>query len=114
MACIRYALLTSGSSDLRAAQAESGLVSRAGLVSATGDLVEPAELTRRFRVDGPAALEEAAGDPVLDYLGYGSLPLAEVMAYRVFEATVHLLDLEEALGTLLPVPVAALSATVLI
>lgn len=58
------------------------------------------EMIAVFETAGPAAIA-SVGDAVsrnVDYFGFAVLPLAEAVKIGVLEATVHLLDLHDALG----------------
>ena len=79
-----------------------------------GTKFTPAQMTDAFATVGPQALRSARslGDRVVvDYLGMGQLPVAEVLTIGIVEATVHLLDLERALGVEPTVPAAGLAHT---
>jgi uncharacterized protein (TIGR03083 family) len=71
------------------------------------------ELAARFRDGGPRAIAAArdAGPIVVDYFGHATLPLAEALWLALLEATVHLLDLQRAIGRAPDVPEAGLRAT---
>ncbi|HET6483951.1 MAG TPA: maleylpyruvate isomerase N-terminal domain-containing protein [Actinoplanes sp.] len=73
----------------------------------------PEEMIDAFATVGPQALAAArsSGDVVVDYLGTGVLRLDEVLTIGIVEATVHLLDLQRALGLEPSVPAAALEHT---
>jgi len=62
---------------------------------------------------GPRALDEARalGDVVVDYLGLARLRLDEVLSIGIVEATVHLLDLQRALGVRPSAPPGGLALT---
>jgi len=70
-----------------------------------------AAVIERFERDGPSAIAtiRAAGPIVIDYFGHATIPLAEALAVAVLEATVHLLDLQRALGQPPAAPPAALA-----
>lgn len=73
----------------------------------------PAELVEQFAVNGPRAIatlraaEPAQPVPWVDYV----MPLAEVVRIALLEATVHLLDLQRALGQPPTIPDVALRET---
>src|SRR5919204_611186 len=52
------------------------------------------------------------GPVVVDYFGRATLPLAEAASIGILEATVHLLDLQRALGVPPDVPTGGLEHTV--
>jgi uncharacterized protein (TIGR03083 family) len=58
-----------------------------------------AQLVEQFAVTGPQAIAGARrlGSVVVDYFG-ASMPMAEAVSVGIVEATVHLLDLLDALG----------------
>lgn len=68
----------------------------------------------QFRHTGPRAIETARrlGPVAVDYGGHAILPLAEAVSIGVMEATVHLLDLQRALGVPPDVPADGLRHTV--
>ena len=67
----------------------------------------------RFERDGPAALQvlRAAGPVTVEYFVAGTIPLAEAVRIGVMEATVHLVDVQRAVGATPAVPDAALALT---
>jgi len=67
----------------------------------------------QFRGNGPRAIETARrlGPVMVDYFGHAILPLAEAVSIGVVEATVHLLDLQRALGMPPDVPADGLRHT---
>ncbi|MBU2665359.1 maleylpyruvate isomerase family mycothiol-dependent enzyme [Actinoplanes bogorensis] len=74
----------------------------------------PEQMTEAFAVVGPPALDAARAlgdDVVIDYFGMGQIPLAEMLGIGIVEATVHLLDLERALGVEPAVPAEGLART---
>jgi uncharacterized protein (TIGR03083 family) len=74
----------------------------------------PAQLIEPFAVTGPQAITTARqlGPVVVDYFGRAMLPLTEAVSIGILEATVHLLDLQRALGVPPKVPPAGLEHTV--
>jgi hypothetical protein len=60
----------------------------------------PAQLIEPFSVTGPQAIATARqlGPVVVDYFGLAMLPMEEAVSIGILEATVHLLDLQRALG----------------
>jgi uncharacterized protein (TIGR03083 family) len=72
-----------------------------------------AAIVGQFTTHGPRAVgsARALGPVVVDYFGYATLPLAEAVGIGVMEATVHLLDLQRALGREPDVPAAGLAYT---
>lgn len=74
------------------------------------------EIVTQFAVTGPAAVEAARkrGPVVVDYFGFSVMRLEEAAGIGVLEATVHLLDLQRALGIEPSVPAAALADTLAI
>lgn len=72
-----------------------------------------AEMVGQFTTNGPRALESARalGPVVVDYFGLAKLRLDEAISIGVMEATVHLLDLQRALGQEPDVPAAGLAHT---
>jgi uncharacterized protein (TIGR03083 family) len=72
-----------------------------------------AAVVEQFTTNGPRALESARGlgPVVVDYFGYAVLRLEEAISIGVLEATVHLLDLQRALGQEPDVPPAGLAHT---
>jgi uncharacterized protein (TIGR03083 family) len=73
----------------------------------------PTVLVERFAHDGPRAVAavRAAGPIVIDYFGHATIPLTEALAVAILEATVHLLDLQRALGQEPAVPERAQAET---
>ncbi|MBM2616595.1 maleylpyruvate isomerase N-terminal domain-containing protein [Actinoplanes sp. LDG1-06] len=71
------------------------------------------QMTAAFAEVGPPALEAAGklGDTVVNYLGTGTMPMPEVLGIGIVEATVHLLDLQRALGETPAVPSEGLAHT---
>jgi hypothetical protein len=65
-------------------------------------------------VTGPQAIATARrlGPVVVDYFGRAMLPLEEAVSIGILEATVHLLDLQRALGAPPELPVAGVEHTV--
>ena len=92
--------------------------SQAGDVAArareTASTRTPAELIERFAVAGPQAIATARrlGPVVVDYFGRALLPLEEAVSIGILEATVHLLDLQRALGAPPDLPAAGVEHTV--
>jgi uncharacterized protein (TIGR03083 family) len=74
----------------------------------------PARMIEQFSVTGPRAIATARqlGPVVVDYFGRAVLPLTEAVSIGILEATVHLLDLQRALGVAPEVPPAGLEHTV--
>jgi uncharacterized protein (TIGR03083 family) len=74
----------------------------------------PAQMIEQFAVTGPQAITTARqlGPVVVDYFGRAMLPLTEAVSIGILEATVHLLDLQRALGVPPDVPPAGLQHTV--
>jgi len=74
----------------------------------------PARMVERFAVTGPRAIATARrlGPVVVDYFGRALLPLEEAASIGILEATVHLLDLQRALGVPPDVPAAGVEHTV--
>lgn len=72
-----------------------------------------AELVEQFAVAGPQAITTARelGDVAVDYYGQAVLHLDAVVSIGVMEATVHLLDLQNALGQAPDVPSSGLTQT---
>lgn len=72
-----------------------------------------AQLIEHFAGVGPRAIAAARsrGPVVVDYFGQAVLRLEEAVSIGVMEATVHLLDLQRALGRPPEVPAAALAHT---
>ncbi|WP_033337367.1 maleylpyruvate isomerase family mycothiol-dependent enzyme [Catenuloplanes japonicus] len=73
----------------------------------------PEQLTAAFATVGPDALAEARrlGPVVVEYFGIARLALAEAAGIGVVESTVHLLDLQRALGREPSVPASGLAQT---
>jgi uncharacterized protein (TIGR03083 family) len=74
----------------------------------------PAQMVSQFAETGPQAIAVARrlGPVVVDYFGRAMLPLEEAASIGILEATVHLLDLQRALGVPPEVPDAGLQHTV--
>jgi uncharacterized protein (TIGR03083 family) len=74
-----------------------GVAARAREAASAGT---PTDLIERFAVTGPRAIATARrlGPVVVDYFGHALLPLEEAVSIGILEATVHLLDLQRALG----------------
>jgi uncharacterized protein (TIGR03083 family) len=74
----------------------------------------PAQMIEQFAVTGPQAIATARqlGPVVVDYFGRAMLPLEEAVSIGILEATVHLLDLQRALGVPPDVPAAGVEHTV--
>jgi uncharacterized protein (TIGR03083 family) len=74
----------------------------------------PAQLIEQFAVTGPQAIATARrlGPVVVDYFGRAMLPLEEAVGIGILEATVHLLDLQRALGVPPDLPAAGVEHTV--
>jgi uncharacterized protein (TIGR03083 family) len=74
----------------------------------------PAQLIEQFAVTGPQAIATAwqLGPVVVDYFGLAMLLLEEAVSIGILEATVHLLDLQRALGVPPHVPQTGLEHTV--
>lgn len=72
-----------------------------------------AQLIERFTGTGTQAIEAARrlGPVVVDYFGMGLVRLDEAVSIGILEATVHLLDLRDALGQAPDVPAAGLTHT---
>jgi uncharacterized protein (TIGR03083 family) len=72
-----------------------------------------AQLVEQFSGTGPRAIATSRrlGPVVVDYFGHGLLRLDEAVSIGVLEATVHLLDLQRALGQPADVPVEGLTHT---
>lgn len=72
-----------------------------------------AQMVEQFAGTGPRAIATARqiGPVVVDYFGRGLLRLDEAVSIGVLEATVHLLDLQRALGQPPDVPVGGLTQT---
>jgi uncharacterized protein (TIGR03083 family) len=92
--------------------------SQAGDVAArareTASAKAPAELIEPFAKTGPQAIATARrlGPVVVDYFGRAMLPLEEAVSIGILEATVHLLDLQRALGAPPELPAAGVEHTV--
>ena len=73
-----------------------------------------AQLIQQFAVAGPWAIATARqlGPVVVDYFGRALLRLDEAVSIGILEATVHLLDLQRALGVPPDVPAAGVEHTV--
>jgi uncharacterized protein (TIGR03083 family) len=73
-----------------------------------------AELIEQFAITGPRAIATARrlGPVVVDYFGRALLPLEEAVSIGILEATVHLLDLQRALGEPPDLPAAGVEHTV--
>jgi mycothiol maleylpyruvate isomerase-like protein len=73
----------------------------------------PAQMTEQFAGAGAQVIASARrlGDVSVDYFGQAVLRLDEAVAIGVLEATVHLLDLQRAIGADPEVPAEALSLT---
>ena len=71
------------------------------------------QLVGQFTTTGPEAIEVARGlgDVRVDYFGRAVLPLAEAVGIGILEATIHLLDVQRALGQEPSVPPAGLAYT---
>jgi hypothetical protein len=71
------------------------------------------QMVGQFTETGPAAIKSAhaLGEVTVDYFGRAVLPLAEAVSIGIVEATVHLLDLQHALGHAPGAPPAALTHT---
>ena len=74
----------------------------------------PAQMIEQFAVTGPQAIATARqlGPVVVDYFGRAMLALEEAVSIGILEATVHLLDLQRALGLSPQVPSAGVERTV--
>ncbi|MEY9845548.1 maleylpyruvate isomerase N-terminal domain-containing protein [Streptacidiphilus sp. MAP5-3] len=109
--------VTSGAEILRIFNRPGGVAhSAADLVAAqareTADSMTPEELIRRFAELGPAAVAELAALPPDTPVAHraGTVTLGALREIAVTEATVHLLDLIDAVGGP-PPPAAAVRAT---
>lgn len=71
------------------------------------------QLIDQFATTGPRALAAARtlGPVRVDYFGLAVLPLAEAVSIGILETTVHLLDVQRALGATPDVPSSALAHT---
>ncbi|WP_433380903.1 maleylpyruvate isomerase N-terminal domain-containing protein [Actinoplanes sp. CA-142083] len=71
------------------------------------------QLVDQFATTGPHAIAEARelGDVSIDYFGRAVLPLGEAVSIGILEATVHLLDVQRALGHEPDVPAVGLAHT---
>jgi hypothetical protein len=71
------------------------------------------QMVGQFAVTGPQAIAVARelGPVVIDYFGRAVLRLEEAVSIGIVEATVHLLDLQRALGREPDVPAAGLAHT---
>jgi hypothetical protein len=81
---------------------------------ATAATYSTAQLIEPFAVTGPRAIARARqlGPVVVDYFGRAMLPLNEAVSIGILEATVHLLDLQRALGGPPDLPSAGVEHTV--
>jgi uncharacterized protein (TIGR03083 family) len=72
-----------------------------------------AQMVEQFATAGPRAIATARelGPVVVDYFGLAMLHLDEAVSIGIMEATVHLLDLQRALGQPPHVPAAGLAHT---
>jgi uncharacterized protein (TIGR03083 family) len=72
-----------------------------------------AQMIEQFAGTGPQAIAAARelGPVVVDYFGQALLPLDEALSIGILEATVHLLDLQRALGEPADVPAEGLTHT---
>ncbi|HEV8172992.1 MAG TPA: maleylpyruvate isomerase N-terminal domain-containing protein [Actinoplanes sp.] len=72
-----------------------------------------AQMVEQFAGTGPRAIARARqlGPVVVDYFGQAMLRLDEAVSIGILEATVHLLDLQRALGEPAEVPVEGLTHT---
>jgi hypothetical protein len=70
-------------------------------------------MVEQFAGTGPRAIARARqlGPVVVDYFGQAMLRLDEAVSIGILEATVHLLDLQRALGEPAEVPVEGLTHT---
>jgi hypothetical protein len=68
------------------------------------------QLVGQFATTGPEAIATARelGEVTVDYFGRAVLPLAEAVSIGILEATVHLLDVQRALGQTPDVPATGL------
>jgi hypothetical protein len=85
------------------------------VAGAQEDAVRPAQLIESFAVTGPQAITTARrlGPVVVDYFGRAMLALEEEeVSIGILDATVHLLDLQRALGLPPTVPAAGIEHTV--
>jgi len=80
----------------------------------TASVRSSAELIEQFAVTGPQAIATARrlGPVVVDYFGRAMLPLEEAVSIGILEATVHLLDLQRALGAPPDLPAAGVEHAV--
>jgi uncharacterized protein (TIGR03083 family) len=71
------------------------------------------QLVGQFATAGPEAVAAARdlGPVTVDYFGRAVLPLAEAVSIGIVEATVHLIDVQRALGRTPDVPEAGLAHT---
>lgn len=71
------------------------------------------QMIGQFTATGPQAIAVARklGPVAIDYFGRAVLPLEEVVSIGIVEATVHLLDVQRALGRAPDVPAAGLAHT---
>jgi uncharacterized protein (TIGR03083 family) len=74
----------------------------------------PPQMIEQFAMTGPQAIAIARqlGPVVVDYFGRAMLALEEAVSIGILEATVHLLDLQRALGLPPEVPPAGVEQTV--
>jgi len=103
---------------LRDFNAPDGIASRMRDQVATGargdaEKYGTSQLAERFSETGPRAIATARrlGPVVVDYFGMALLRLDEAVSIGVLEATVHLLDLQRALGRSPEVPAEGLTHT---
>ena len=91
---------------------ESGRVAAAAREDAA--TYSPAQMIEQFARTGPQAIATARqlGPVVVDYFGRAMLALEEAVSIGILEATVHLLDLQRALGLPPQVPPAGVEQTV--
>ena len=68
------------------------------------------QLVDQFATTGPEAIATARGlgEVTVDYFGRAVLPLAEAISIGIVEATIHLLDVQRALGQTPDVPASGL------
>lgn len=103
---------------LRAFNAPDGLANRnrndvAARAVDAAEQFTTEQMTAAFAVLGPQSLDavRGLGDAVVDYLGTARMRVGEVLGIGIVEATVHLLDLQRALGEPPSVPAAGLAHT---
>jgi uncharacterized protein (TIGR03083 family) len=103
---------------LREFNAPGGVAHRARQATAEravddGAKSTPEQMIAAWTEVGPPALQaaRALGDAVVDYLGLARLRIDDVLAIGVVEATVHLFDLQRALGVRPSAPPEALGLT---